>query len=159
MHRTANACARRGSASSSCRRPERAAPSWEWRYSVGCDDADDLTRLDRLARGNGELCDTTGAVRAHLFLHLHRLDDAENLTGIDVVALGDLHCEHRALHRADDRILASPARAATTRSLATTPGQLGEGGLGPQEPHLEPAPIDLDRAHALAHRRRSGRLR
>src|SRR6478736_503888 len=39
------------------------------------DDADDLPSANRLARGDGQLADDTGARRLHLVLHLHRLDD------------------------------------------------------------------------------------
>jgi hypothetical protein len=51
-------------------------------------------------------------VRRDLVLHLHRLDDAEDLSRFDLVAVGDFDREHRALHRADDRVLGGAVRAA-----------------------------------------------
>ena len=40
------------------------------------------------------------AGRGDLVLHLHRLDDADDLAGGDAVTLGDVDLEHRPLHRA-----------------------------------------------------------
>ena len=47
--------------------------------SLGRHDADHLAGRDRLAGGDRQLGDAAGAVRVHLVLHLHRLDDAEDL--------------------------------------------------------------------------------
>src|SRR5215210_3770237 len=45
------------------------------------DDADDLSALDRIGRRDRQIGDRPIAMRADLVLHLHRLDDAENLSG------------------------------------------------------------------------------
>ena len=63
--------------------------------------------------GSTESCgDETRAVRVHLVLHLHRLDDADHLPRLDLLAVGDAHGEDGALHRGDDRVLARAAGAA-----------------------------------------------
>src|SRR5207247_2362128 len=64
-------------------------------FSFGDHDADDLTRLDGLAGSDRKARDVAVAVRVHLVLHLHRLDDAENLSGSDGLALLHLDGEHR----------------------------------------------------------------
>src|SRR5439155_11432600 len=53
-------------------RPDGALPA------VGRDHADRLPDRDGLAGRDGELRDDPGAVRRHLVLHLHRLDDADH---------------------------------------------------------------------------------
>src|SRR5581483_4959003 len=62
---------------------------------LGRDLADDLTGRDRLSRLDGEVPDRAGAVRVHLVLHLHRLDDADHLTRSDFVSFGHRHGEDR----------------------------------------------------------------
>ena len=57
-----------------------------------------------------KLRDDAAVRRAHLVLHLHRLDDAEHLTGLDRVAVGDGDGQHRSLHRRDDRVAARRRR-------------------------------------------------
>ena len=56
------------------------------------------------------------AVCRDLVLHLHRLDDADHLPGLDLVALGNLDRQDCALHRRHDGVLrAACARAAARR--------------------------------------------
>ena len=62
----------------------------------------------------------------HLVLHLHRLDDADHLSGRDVLTFLDAHGEDGALHRTDDHVRAvsvardCPALAPATRQFAIT---------------------------------------
>ena len=71
-----------------------------------------LAGRDRLAGLDGEAPDGAGAVRVHLVLHLHRLDDADHPTGLDLVAVGDRDREDRPLHRRNDRVAATRTGAA-----------------------------------------------
>src|SRR5215211_133960 len=68
------------------------------------DHADDLTGIDRLPGGDGEVGHDAGSVRCDLVLHLHRLDDADDLARLDFVAFFHLDREDGALHRARDRV-------------------------------------------------------
>src|SRR3954454_5363336 len=56
----------------------------------GFDRHDRVSDRDRLQRRNGELGDRARDDGGHLVLHLHRLDHANHLTGLDRVAGGDL---------------------------------------------------------------------
>src|SRR5882762_3202961 len=58
--------------------------------SLGRHDADHLAGLDRLASCDRELADGARTVRMHLVLHLHRLDDADDLSRLDLIAFCDL---------------------------------------------------------------------
>jgi len=107
--------------------------------------------VHRLAGGDGQLGDAAGAVRVHLVLHLHRLDDAEDLARLDLVSLCNLDREHRALHRAHDRVVPGARGPTAALSFATAPSQLGEGRLGTEDTHFEAASIHLDRADYLTH--------
>src|SRR6266566_10132061 len=89
-------------------------------------DADDLARLDRLAGGDGQLAHGACAVRMHLVLHLHRLDDADDLARFDLVALRHLDGEDRSLHRADDRVAPRSRRSPPALALATASPKLRE---------------------------------
>ena len=80
--------------------------------------------------------------RDDLVLHLHRLDDAEELPGRDLVAVGDLDLEHRPLHRADDGAVAA-APGARDRALTPSPCELGPGRRGHQQAHVVRAAVDL----------------
>src|SRR5262249_48583110 len=73
------------------------------------DDADDLAAEHAAARRHRQLRDDARAVCGHLVLHLHRLDDADDAAGRNLVAVADPDLEHRALHRAHDPLGAAPA--------------------------------------------------
>ena len=114
----ARAHARRPPAS----RPGRSART-RARSRASDDRADRLAGRDRLADRHREAVDRAGAVRRDLVLHLHRLDDAEHLADLDDVAVGDLHGEHRALHRARHdlgRAAGAPAAARSRRRRASS---------------------------------------
>ena len=63
--------------------------------------------------------------------------------------VGDRHREHRSLHRRDDRVAAAGAVRAAPRPLAPPLGERAPLRLRLADPHLEPPPVDLDRADAL----------
>ena len=89
-------------------RPPLAGSSGSGRASV--DDDDDVARAHRLAGRHLDLGDGAGLVGGDVVLHLHRLEHAHRLTGLD--GLADLH-EHLhdgALHGHGD--LAAAGRAA-----------------------------------------------
>src|ERR1700759_4393859 len=85
----------------------------------------------------------------HLVLHLHRLDDADHLPLLDLVAVGDGHGQDGALHRGDDRVAAARAAAALSHSLLSPTRERAPRGLGLRDPNLEAPTVDLDRTHAL----------
>src|SRR4051794_12062629 len=85
----------------------------------GLDDRDGRARLDRLALLDGERLDHARLVGGDLVLHLHRLDDADELTLLDGLPLLDEHLPHVALQRRDQLVRAAAARAALALS---TPG-------------------------------------
>src|SRR5207244_3866805 len=89
------------------------------------DHADHLPRPDGLTRRYRELGDDAVAVGADLVLHLHRLDDAEDLAGPDLASVGDADFEHGSLHRADDGVARRAVAAGRTPALATAAGKLG----------------------------------
>ena len=80
--------------------------------------------VDRLALLDGQLSITPGLVGGDLVLHLHRLDDADELALLDGVALLDEHLPHVALQRGDELVAA--AAAAAGLALAA----LGRGAAG-----------------------------
>src|SRR3954469_12421676 len=90
------------------------------------DDGDRGARLDRVALLDGERGDPARLVGGDLVLHLHRLDDADELALLDGLALGDEHLPHVALQRRGE--LVAPAATAAALALAA-PGRLaGAGG-------------------------------
>ena len=103
------------------------------------DDDDDVARADRLAGGDLDLGDGAGLVGGDVVLHLHRLEHAHGLTGLD--RLTDLH-EHLhdgALHRDGDpaatggtaaRRGGRPARPRDGAAAAT-----GDDGIGTSGTH------------------------
>src|SRR5262249_19219333 len=78
---------------------------------VAFDRADDLAARDLLARLDGQALDGAVAVSVHLVLHLHRLDNADDLTGLDLVPVGHTYGEDDALHRRHDGVAAARAGA------------------------------------------------
>jgi hypothetical protein len=111
--------------------------------SARLDDADHLTRLDGLPSRDREVGDDAVAVRADLVLHLHRLDDAEDLPGRHVVALGDrtsstVPCI--GLTTAS-RAAAEPCPAAARSPPAAS--EAGEGRFGHEHADVEAAAVEL----------------
>ena len=102
--------------------------------------------------------DPPGPVGDDLVLHLHRLDDADHLAGLDLFALGDLDLQHRALHRGDDR-LAAGAAGSVRSALAPAARQLRPGRLRLEHRHVVAAPADLDRPSRARGRARSATTR
>src|SRR3954452_16571105 len=148
------------------RRPAAEQPS---RGLLGADDRDRRAGGDRLALLDGELGDDAGLVGGDLVLHLHRLDDADELAFLDRLARLDEDLPHVALEGSDERIAAGrpaagrPAagRAAAARALgalrrAARPGGKGRarpvdaaGRRWPDHLHVETAARDLDGVVAL----------
>src|SRR5918992_576956 len=117
-------------------------------------DADHLARRNRLARRHGKLGDQSGTMSRDLVLHLHRLDDAQDLARGHLVALRDLHGENGPLHRANDCV--ARRRVASTAAFTLSPptGELGVRRLGDEDLHLVTTPVDLSADHPLEARRR-----
>src|SRR4051812_14584761 len=107
------------------------------------DDADHLSRVHGLARGDREVGDDPVAVRGDLVLHLHRLDDADDLARFDLVPVGDLDCEHRPLHRAGDGVARVAAMLAVL-ALLPAADELLVLRLGDEDAHLVAAAVQLD---------------
>jgi hypothetical protein len=86
-------------------------------------------------------------VGGDLVLHLHRLDDAENLALPNLVAIRDLDREHRSLHRADDGVTAVAAGVSGTvgGALGVAPRELEIQRLGPEQGDLEAPAVELHR--------------
>ena len=61
----------------------------------------------------------------------------------------DLDREHRALHRADDRVAPAGAARSSSGALAPPLGERGPGRLGDEHLDVEPAAVELDSRHAL----------
>src|SRR5262249_49279377 len=116
---------------------------------LGFDRADDLAGGDRLAPVDGGAPRGSGAVGAPLVLPLHRLDDADHLTGLDLVALGDRHGENRALHRRDDGVASGRAAAALPHALPAAARECAPLRLGLRQADLEPPSVHFDRANVL----------
>ena len=100
--------------------------------------------------------DRAGVERGDLVLHLHCLDDGYDLAGLDVIALGDLELQHRALHRRDDRALGSPARATTLAGTDPVACLFGTRRGRQAQHHVVAPPVDLDR-DVPRNRRAAGR--
>src|SRR3954470_16865908 len=81
------------------------------RTSAGADDRDRRAGRDRLALPDGELGDDARLVGGDLVLHLHRLDDADELALLDRLPLLDQDLPHVALQRRDERVAARAAAA------------------------------------------------
>src|SRR4051812_4749418 len=144
------------------RRPAAEQPS---RGLLGADDRDRRAGGDRLALLDGELGDDAGLVGGDLVLHLHRLDDADELAFLDRLARLDEDLPHVALERSDERIAAgrpaAAARAPAARALgalrrAARPWGKGRarpvdaaGRRWPDHLHVEAAARDLDGVVAL----------
>ena len=62
----------------------------------------------------------------------------------DLVAVGDLDREHRALHRADDRVLAAPPAPPPRRRSRRARASAAQGGSGSSSRDLEAPAVDLD---------------
>src|SRR5699024_9104064 len=115
--------------------------------------------LDRAEHGTGGDCrpdlgadalDDAGAVRGDRLLHLHRLEDDQQVTvGHGLTLLGD-HLDDGALHRCGDAVAA--ARGLPGRTVlplaALSHGGLGRAQRGGQA-DLDPAAVHLD-DHGLA---------
>src|SRR3954447_26781091 len=87
----------------------------------GGDDGDAGAGGDRLALLDGELGHLAGLVGRDLVLHLHGLDDADQLALLDLLPLLDEHLPHVALQRGGELV----ASAAGAAALAGAP----PGGL------------------------------
>src|SRR4051812_9217723 len=85
------------------RRPAAEQPS---RGLLGADDGDCRAGGDRLALLDGELGDDARLVGGDLVLHLHRLDDADELAFLDRLPGLDEDLPHVALKRRDERVAA-----------------------------------------------------
>src|SRR4051794_30472742 len=83
----------------------------------------------------------------HLVLHLHRLDDADDLAGRHLISLRDLDREDGALHRTDHGVLAAGAAAAGALALAAAARELGERRLGPEHADFEALAVDFHEAN------------
>src|SRR5829696_146024 len=112
------------------------------------DDADRLAGVDGLPRGDGQLGHDAVAVRGDLVLHLHRLDDADDLTRLDLVSVLDVDGEDGALHRARDGVAGSSAMMPVAALLPAS-HELLELRLGNDDTHLVAAAVQL-------HQRRAG---
>src|SRR5207248_3909108 len=109
----------------------------------GADHADRLAARDGLAGRDRQLRHDACAMRVDLVLHLHRLDDAEELPRLDFVAVRDVDREDRALHRARHRV--TPGRALRgLRAFAAAPGQVRPRRLAVDDRYGEAAAFDLD---------------
>src|SRR3954468_13615583 len=82
------------------------------------DDGDRGAPPERGAPPDGERLDHAGLVGGDLVLHLHRLDDADELALLDGLALLDEHLPHVALQRRDELVGATAPAAAL--ALAAT---------------------------------------
>src|SRR5206468_5168243 len=92
------------------------------------DDADHLAGRHRLPGRDRETGDRAGLRGAHLVLHLHRLDDADDGARLDGFTVDDCDRQHRSLHRRHDRV--APRTAAATPALGPAARELAPGLLG-----------------------------
>src|SRR3954451_19646339 len=76
------------------------------------DDDERLVGVHHLAGLHEDLGNGAGPGGLDVVLHLHRLEDADRLPGLDRGALLDQDLQDRALHRRDDRVAAAVVRAA-----------------------------------------------
>src|SRR4051794_8021711 len=93
--------------------------------TVRDDRRDRVAGLDRLPLLGGQRRDLARLVGGDLVLHLHRLDDADELALLDGVALGDQDLPHVALQRGD-QLVGAAASAAGLASAAL--GRLAAAG-------------------------------
>ena len=105
---------------------------------------------DRLTRDDRKVPHGPIAWRVHLVLHLHRLDDAEDLAGADLVALGHLDREHRPLHGADDRVAARGVGTARAGTVGAPARELRPRRLRDEAGHLESMTVQLHFRHVFA---------
>ena len=70
---------------------------------VGVHDREDATRLDLVAFGHLDRHHRAGCCGVDGVLHLHRLEDDENLAGFDDVSRSDRHPHDTARHRGEGR--------------------------------------------------------
>ena len=97
---------------------------------------------------NAQLGDHAVSVGDDLVLHLHRLDDADELAGRDRVAFRDRDREHRSLHRARHRPGRTGREARAARSVPAR--QLGPRRLATVQSDLVQAAVDLHRDDLFA---------
>src|SRR4051812_11905783 len=83
----------------------------------------------------------------HLVLHLHRLDDADDLACLDLIPLRDLDREDGALHRTDHGVLAGGAAATGALALTAPTRELRERRFRPEHAHLETLCVDLHKTN------------
>lgn len=69
---------------------------------VARDSRDDVPYRDRLALIDSELSDDPVTVRCQLVLHFHRFDDANEISGVHLLARLHGDTDHCPLHRADE---------------------------------------------------------
>ncbi len=91
---------------------------------------------------NRHVADDARAVRAHLVLHLHRLDDADHPTGFDRVAVCHPHLQDGSLHRAHHAVGRTPCSPGGGAFPPAT-CELAVRRLGHTHLHLHPAAVDL----------------
>ena len=124
--------------------------------SLGGDDADHLARSSpaRPAATDEVAHDAVRGARAISFSIFIASTMQRTWPALDRVALGDLDREHRALHRADDRVRAPPPRPAGARARAGG-ARAPRTAARARAPHVEAAAVDLDARRALRSRRRA----
>src|SRR6188508_2837127 len=71
--------------------------------SGGGDDDEGGAGVDLVALGDEEFGDGAGRRGQQLVLHLHRLEDGDERTGLDLGAGRDRELDHLARHRGDER--------------------------------------------------------
>ena len=118
------------------------------------DDDDDVAAGDGLAGSDLDLGDGARPVGRDGVLHLHRFEDDDGLTRLDLLADLDEHLHDRSLHRhrhlaaaGDDAAGACSSSATGTRAGAgagTGRGQRGDGDVGHPQLHAEAPAVDLD---------------
>src|SRR5215203_692327 len=91
-------------------------------------------RLVVLARQARHCARTRGC---DLVLHLHRLDNADDLARLDLIAFGDLDREDGALHRRDDRVAGSAVMSALCVAVPAPSSELRVRRLRLEKPDLE----------------------
>src|SRR4051794_6425179 len=136
-------------------RARRRAP-----LGLGGDAGDGGAGLDGLALLHEELLELPGLVGRDLVLHLHRLDDAEELALLDALALLHEDLPHVPLQRGLEQVGAAgaPARALGAlrlrrgaRAVGGGPGRGGRDGLAAHL-HVEALPAHLDLVRELLDR-------
>ena len=97
----------------------------------GCSSTRQLPRRDLVARPGMERTDGAGVRRAHLVLHLHRLDDDEQRAGVDRMARRDQHLRDPAVHRREQCAGGARRGCGTALEASVDDGDLGAGGEPP----------------------------